>query len=106
LKGMSGDEIKNAVRLVASGHRVFQDEVFTAMQADGASRGDISFLSKREREIVSLVARGFTNKQAACELFLSEGTVKNYVSQILDKLGLSQRTQIAVYYTTGRKDFT
>lgn len=107
LKGCGAAEIKEAVRLVHKGHTVFQDEVFASIrEGSNLPKGDISFLSEREKALVKLVAEGFSNKQAAEELFLSEGTVKNYISAILDKLGLKQRTQIAVYYMTGRKDFS
>jgi DNA-binding NarL/FixJ family response regulator len=107
LKGCGSHEIKEAVRLVNTGHSVFQDEVFAAIRGDTkAVAGDISFLSEREQELTRLVAQGYTNKQAAEALFLSEGTIKNYISSILDKLGLNQRTQIAIYYMTGRKDFS
>ncbi len=107
LKGCGSHEIKEAVRLVYAGHTVFQDQVFAAIRGGAKkSPGDISFLSEREQELARLVAQGYTNKQAAEALFLSEGTVKNYISSILDKLGLNQRTQIAIYYMTGRKDFS
>ncbi|HAP43446.1 MAG: hypothetical protein A2087_01995 [Spirochaetes bacterium GWD1_61_31] len=107
LKGCGGDEIKQAVRLVHSGHTVFQDDVFATIRASArSSPGDISFLSEREQSLVRLVAEGYSNKQAADSLYLSEGTVKNYISAILDKLGLKQRTQIAVYFVAGRKDFS
>lgn len=107
LKGCSVAEIKEAVKLVYSGHTVFQDDVFTLLR-EGSKKmpGEISFLSEREQELVKLVAEGYSNKEAAEAMFLSEGTVKNYISSILDKLGLKQRTQIAIYYVTGRKDFS
>lgn len=106
LKGRGSGEIKEAVRMVNAGHAVFQDEVFESIRGGKAgAAGDLSALSERERDIARLVAEGCTNKEAADRLGLSEGTVKNYVSSILDKLGLRQRTQIAVYCVTGRKTF-
>ena len=107
LKGCDGREIMEAVRLVYRGHTVFQDDVFSTIR-EGAEtlRGDISFLTEREQALIKLVAEGYSNKQAAEALFLSEGTVKNYISSILDKLGLNQRTQIAIYYMTGRRNFS
>ncbi len=107
LKGAGAQEIKDAVRLAAAGHRVFSDDVFSAMSQGAAqAHGDVSFLSEREQDIVKLVSEGYSNKEAAQALGLSEGTVKNYISAILDKLGLRQRTQIALYYLSGRKDFS
>ncbi|WP_131802339.1 response regulator transcription factor, partial [Parafrankia soli] len=53
--------------------------------------------NQREREILQLIADGLTNRQIGTRLGLSEKTVKNYVSSILEKLGLASRTQAAVY---------
>lgn len=52
--------------------------------------------------MISLVAEGLSNKEIAKRLFLSEGTVRNYVSQILEKMDLRDRTQLAVYYLNVR----
>ena len=61
---------------------------------DYASRN----ISERELDIIRLIANGYSNKEIAAELFLSEGTVRNYLSSILDKLQLRDRTQVAVFY--------
>ena len=53
---------------------------------------------ERELEIIRLIANGCSNKEIAAELFLSEGTVRNYLSSILEKLQLRDRTQVAVFY--------
>ncbi len=55
-------------------------------------------LLEREMQIIELVGNGLNNKEIASELFLSEGTVRNSVSLILEKLGLRDRTQLAVFY--------
>ncbi len=55
-------------------------------------------INDREKEIIRLVAEGYSNKEIASELYLSEGTVRNYLSSILDKLQLRDRTQVAVFY--------
>lgn len=55
-------------------------------------------ISERELDIIRLIANGYSNKEIAAELFLSEGTVRNYLSSILDKLQLRDRTQVAVFY--------
>jgi DNA-binding NarL/FixJ family response regulator len=70
--------------------------------ADAAARhaGDLSAfgLTQAEQQIVKHIADGQSNKEIAASLFLSEGTVKNYISEILDKLELRDRTQIAIFY--------
>ena len=58
----------------------------------------ITSLSAREAEIVELIAQGLDNKEIAARIFISEGTVRNHVSVILQKLQLKNRTQLAVYY--------
>ena len=55
-------------------------------------------LTKREMDLVERVAEGMNNKEIAEELFLSEGTVRNYLSIILEKLQLRDRTQLAIFY--------
>ena len=55
-------------------------------------------LRKKERDVMKLVADGKSNKEIAGEMFLSEGTIRNYISGILDKLNLRDRTQLAVFY--------
>src|SRR3546814_1891160 len=55
-------------------------------------------ITATEQQIIELIAEGLSNKEIAERLFLSEGTVKNYVTQILQKLNLRDRTQIAIHY--------
>ncbi|MBQ1871637.1 MAG: response regulator transcription factor [Lachnospiraceae bacterium] len=55
-------------------------------------------ITEKEYEVTQLVAEGFSNKEIAQKLFLSEGTVRNYLSTILEKLGLRDRTQLAIFY--------
>ena len=57
----------------------------------------------RELDIIKAVAEGLSNKQIAEKLYISEGTVKNYITNILSKENLSHRTALAVYYLTGKK---
>ena len=55
-------------------------------------------ISEKEISIIELVAEGYNNKEIAEQLFLSEGTVRNYLSAVLEKLELRDRTQLAVFY--------
>lgn len=57
----------------------------------------------REMDIIKAVAEGLSNKEIANKLFITEGTVKNYITSILAKENLSHRTALAVYYLTGKK---
>ena len=59
-------------------------------------------ITEKEYEIIELVADGLSNKEIAEKLFLSDGTVRNYLSSILEKLELRDRTQLAVYYYKNR----
>lgn len=63
------------------------------------------FLSSREKDILTLIADGLNNKEIAEKLFLSEGTVRNYISVLLEKLELRDRTQLAIYYYRGTETF-
>ncbi len=58
---------------------------------------DVSMITPREREILSLVAAGYDNREIAGKLFLAEGTVRNNISKLLEKLSLKDRTQLAVF---------
>ena len=64
---------------------------------------DASDYTDRELDIIKAVAEGLSNKQIAEKLYISEGTVKNYITNILSKEDLSHRTALAVYYLTGKK---
>lgn len=98
LKGKTTDEIKNTIKMVHLGNTVFQDSVFKSINKKKKEKLDMSELTEREVEVVKLIAEGLTNKEIAERIFLSEGTIKNYISNILNKLNLKQRTQIAIKY--------
>ena len=72
------------------------DEVSVGTPPPGRER-ERSLLSQREREIVALVAQGFKNKEMAEKMFISEQTVKNHLHNIFDKLGVSDRLELALY---------
>lgn len=94
------ESIAPSVKTVFAGQRVFGDEIVTKMPTMRGSEGSFeSFgLSDREVELLTLVADGLSNREIAEKLFLSEGTVRNYISTMLDKLNLRDRTQLAIFY--------
>lgn len=106
IKNHTPDKLKSMIRSVHAGVNVLDESIFEQVantqtaQSDGF---DDSLYSAREKEIIELVADGLSNKEIAGRLFLSEGTVKNYISSILEKSGMEHRTQIAIYYLTGKK---
>ena len=96
--------IAPALRAVLGGQSVFGDMVMTKIPSimnDGKrlDYGDID-ISDRERKLIELVAKGLNNREIAEKMFLSEGTVRNYLSRLLEKLELRDRTQLAVFYYT------
>ena len=107
LKNSPPARIMDAIRIVHDGGTVMQDVAMDIIKDELSSgrRCGIpdGILTEREMEIAMLVAKGLSNKDIAARLFMSEGTVKNYISAILAKTGLEHRTQLAVYYLTGEK---
>ena len=96
LKHVSRADLLRSIRLVASGHSLIDTN--TAKQAmERLTQIPGSELTEREREVLTLVARGYTNKQIADTLFITEKTARNHVSHILDKLGLSRRSEAAAF---------
>ena len=95
------DGIIPAINAVCSGNMVFDSKIVSNIQKH--SEQDINIdLSDREVDILLLVAEGLNNKEIADKLFLSEGTVRNYISNMLEKLSLRDRTQLAIYYYKSR----
>jgi two-component system, NarL family, response regulator DevR len=102
LKQIRGPELVSAVRRVAAGQSLI-DPALTAsvMERLRGKQEDerIARLSPQERRILDLIAEGKTNRQIGAEMYLAEKTVKNYVSNLLAKMGFSRRTEAAVYAT-------
>ncbi|MFR4352523.1 MAG: response regulator transcription factor [Roseburia sp.] len=94
--------IAPALKAVDGGQSVFGGEIVGKIPVLMQGRGEIDLrqydISGKERGIIELVAEGLSNREIAEKLYLSEGTVRNYVSAILEKLGLRDRTQLAVFY--------
>lgn len=104
LKNSPADRIINAVRTVSAGGTVFQEDVLAYIRKRiGSARGEkgiFALLSARELQVVRLIAEGLSNQEIADRLYLSNGTVRNHISVILEKTGLKHRTQIAVRWLT------
>ncbi len=113
LKDASPDTIAGAVRAVHRGGAPIQPEVasrvvarLSSLAASAAARETrderVGLLTGREREIAGLVGRGLNNREIAGRLFPSEGTVRNHLSNILNKLELRDRTQLAIFALRNR----
>jgi two-component system, NarL family, response regulator DevR len=107
LKQIAGNSLIEGIRQVAAGRSLLDpavtekllDRLRNPVEPDPVA----GKLTAREREILDLIADGYTNRQIGERLFLAEKTVKNYVSGLLTKLGMQRRTQAAVYGATLRR---
>lgn len=100
LKNVSRAELLKAMRRVASGQSLLdprQTQQMMSRMTAGTLQAPGEELTEREREVLALVARGYTNKQIAEALSVSEKTARNHVSHILEKLGLARRSEAAAY---------
>ncbi len=100
LKEATGQDLIGAVHHVAAGHSLI-DPILTERVLDRVRNGpatvpELSDLTEQELKLLGLIAEGLTNRQIGERMFLAEKTVKNYVSTMLQKLGLERRTQAAV----------
>ncbi|NUU23886.1 MAG: response regulator transcription factor [Streptomycetaceae bacterium] len=103
LKQIRGTDLVDGVRRVAAGQSLLDPNI-TAKVLDRVRGGDsvdprLADLSAREREVLGFVTQGLTNRQIAEKMHLADKTVKNYVSALLNKLGLERRVQAAVFAT-------
>jgi len=101
LKQVRGNDLIDAVRRIAAGQSLL-DPTVTARVLDRLRKGtedddQLKALTDQERKLLMLLAEGKTNRQIGEDMFLAEKTVKNYVSNVLAKLGMSRRTEAAVY---------
>ena len=101
LKRVKGTELIEDIRRVGNGESLLDPEMtqrlFDRLREGPRSDPLLARLSDQEREIVFRIAEGKTNRQIAEEMFLAEKTVKNYVSNLLTKLGMSRRSEVAAY---------
>jgi DNA-binding NarL/FixJ family response regulator len=101
LKQIKGTDLVDAIRRVAAGQSLL-DPTVTARVLERLRNGPVederlARLTEQERRILDLIAEGLTNRQIGERLFLAEKTVKNYVSNLLAKLGMERRTEAAVF---------
>ena len=91
-----------ALETVMNGQSVFGSQIISKLPELMQKKSEFDYkkfdISEKERDIIELVADGMSNKEIAAELYLSEGTVRNYLSGILEKLELRDRTQLAVFF--------
>lgn len=100
LKNTEPKQIIETIKMVYRGNSVIQEEVLEKIKY-GLSieeREDLSKFTQREIEIIKEITNGLSNKEISKKLFISEGTVKNYITSILQKTNLEHRTQIAIKY--------
>ena len=97
---MRGSDLVGDIRKVASGHSLMDPTLTARVMERMRNRREeetADHLTPQEQKILDLIAEGLTNRQIAERMYLSEKTVKNYVSNMLAKLGMSRRTEAAVY---------
>lgn len=88
-----------AIESVKLGNKILDNEL-NLHSLFNTTKKDFEHLTQKEVEILEQIAKGLSNKEISEKLFLSEGTVRNYISGILEKLELRDRTQLAIYYYT------
>lgn len=102
LKDISSEELVKAIETVFQGNMLLQPDIAKKMinsiykKDEGLNEDNLKNLTKREYEAALLVGEGKSNKEISNKLFITEGTVKNHITKILDKLELRDRTQLAV----------
>lgn len=101
MKQTSGSELVGAVRTVAAGQSTLDahtaQRVMERLRERTSGPAPVSALSRQEKRVLDLISEGLTNRQIAERMFLSEKTVKNYVSSLLGKLGMQRRAQAAAF---------
>jgi DNA-binding NarL/FixJ family response regulator len=103
IKDIKGMELVSAVRTVGAGRSLLDTRAAAALiariRSDAQDPGPLAGLTEQERTVLDLIGEGLSNRQISERMFLTEKTVKNYVSNVLAKLGMQRRTQVAVLAT-------
>ena len=99
LKQIRGNDLVESIRKVAGGAQLLDPATIRMgmQRIKDSDEGKVSTLTKQEHRIFDLIGEGYSNRQIAEEMFLAEKTVKNYVSNMLSKLGMSRRTEAAAF---------
>lgn len=110
IKNHTPEHLKQMIKSVYNGTGVMEESILENLastsdisETDATNSFDTTGYSERELDIIKAVAEGLSNREIASKLYISEGTVKNYITTILSKENLSHRTALAVYYLTGKK---
>lgn len=106
IKNHTPEHLKQMIKSVYHGTGVMEDAILENLTKNKEVKTNgfcEDGYSEREMDIIKAVSEGLSNKEIANRLFITEGTVKNYVTSILAKENLSHRTALAVYYLTGKK---
>ena len=103
LKNTKPDKIIETIKMVNVGIAVIQEEILNKLRSNIKTDREEDIIDKnlfkeRELEVMKAISEGLSNKEISKKLFISEGTVKNYITSILQKTNLTHRTQIAIYY--------
>lgn len=97
LKDAFPEELIYAIKMMGKGRKYYDPKILEYAMKDGNKNQKLDEMTPRELEVLGLLAAGLSNKSIARTLFISECTVKKHVSQILQKLGVEDRTQAALY---------
>lgn len=101
LKDVRGNDLISSIRAVAAGESILREDVVERVRArlrrKAMDDNRLKSLSPQEHRILELLSEGLTNKEIAAEMYLAEKTVKNYVSNLLAKLGFQRRTEAALF---------
>ena len=102
LKNTKPDKIIDTIKMVYAGNSVIQQEVLEkitmGIKSKEMEKLDTDIFTQRELDIIREITKGFSNKEISKSVYISEGTVRNYITAILQKTGLEHRTQIAIKY--------
>lgn len=102
LKNQASDSIIDSLKAVMKGNMVFEKEVAETiasriMYENKSNLNDFN-MTEREIDILRLIGEGLSNREIASKLYLGEGTIRNYITNLLEKLELRDRTQLAIFY--------